>query len=110
MVELKTSRNLRHELEPAIAEAASAAVKELGLEGRFAELERERLARLAREWLEIEKTRAPFEVVALEERRTLSVAGLELSGRIDRIGSPGEGRPRARRLQDRTGDAPGLAR
>ncbi len=82
---LKTSRNLRHDLEPAIAEAASAAVKELGLEGRFAELERERLARLAREWLEIEKTRAPFEVAALEERRTLSVAGLELSGRIDRM-------------------------
>jgi len=82
---LKTSRNLRHDLEPAIAEAASAAVKELGLEGRFAELERERLARLAREWLEIEKTRAPFEVAALEERRTLNVAGLELSGRIDRM-------------------------
>src|SRR6266850_6393862 len=82
---VKTSKNLRHDLEPAIAEAAVAAVKELGLEGRFAELERERLARLAREWLEIEKTRAPFEVAALEERRTLNVAGLELSGRIDRM-------------------------
>jgi probable DNA repair protein len=82
---VKTSQNLRRDLEPAIAEAAAAAVKELSLEGRFAELERERLARLAREWLEIEKTRAPFEVAALEERRTLSVAGLELSGRIDRM-------------------------
>jgi RecB family exonuclease len=82
---LKSSQNLRHDLEPAITSAAAAAVKENGLEGRFAELERERLARLAREWLEIEKTRAPFEVAALEERRTLSVAGLELSGRIDRM-------------------------
>jgi ATP-dependent helicase/nuclease subunit B len=82
---VKTSQNLRRDLEPAIAEAAAAAVKELSLEGRFAELERERLARLAREWLEIEKTRAPFEVAALEERRTLNVAGLELSGRIDRM-------------------------
>src|SRR5205814_367362 len=82
---VKTSQNVRHDLDPAIVEAAAAAVKELGLEGRFAELERERLARLAREWLEIEKTRAPFEVAALEERRTLSVAGLELSGRIDRM-------------------------
>jgi len=82
---LKNSKALEKDLEPAIASAAAAAVKENGLEGRFAELERERLARLAREWLEIEKTRAPFEVAALEERRTLSVAGLELSGRIDRM-------------------------
>ncbi len=82
---LKDSKALQRDLEPAIASAAAAAVKENGLEGRFAELERERLARLAREWLEIEKTRAPFEVAALEERRTLNVAGLELSGRIDRM-------------------------
>src|SRR3989441_133584 len=82
---LKDSKALEKDLEPAIAVAAAAAVKENWLEGRFAELERERLARLAREWLEIEKTRAPFEVAALEERRTLSVAGLELSGRIDRM-------------------------
>ena len=82
---LKNSKALEKDLEPAIAVAAAAAVKENGLEGRFAELERERLARLAREWLEIEKTRAPFEVAALEERRTLNVAGLELSGRIDRM-------------------------
>src|SRR6267143_1822768 len=82
---LKNSKSLLKDLDPAIAEAAAAAVKELGLEGRFAELERERLARRAREWLEIEKTRAPFEVAALEERRTLNVAGLELSGRIDRM-------------------------
>src|SRR5207249_1119255 len=82
---LKNSKALEKDLEPAIASAAAAAVKENGLEGRFAELERERLARLAREWLEIEKARAPFEVAALEERRTLNVAGLELSGRIDRM-------------------------
>src|SRR2546422_2163506 len=82
---LKNSKALEKDLEPAIAGAAAAAVKENGLEGRFAELERERLARLAREWLEIERTRAPFEVAALEERRTLNVAGLELSGRIDRM-------------------------
>jgi ATP-dependent helicase/nuclease subunit B len=82
---LKDSKALQRDLEPAIASAAAAAVKENRLEGRFAELERSRLVRLAREWLEIEKTRAPFEVAALEERRTLNVAGLELSGRIDRM-------------------------
>src|SRR5205807_362546 len=40
---LKTSRHLRHDLQPALAEAAAAAATQLGLEGRFAELERERL-------------------------------------------------------------------
>jgi ATP-dependent helicase/nuclease subunit B len=82
---LKNSASLLHDLEPAIASAAAAAVKELGLEGRFAELERERLARLAREWLEIEKKRVGFEVIFIEQRQTIAVAGLEFSGRIDRM-------------------------
>ena len=58
---------------------------EAKLEEPFAELERERLAKLAREWLEVERARPPFEVAALEEKRTLAVGGLELNGRIDRI-------------------------
>jgi ATP-dependent helicase/nuclease subunit B len=82
---LKSSRALASNLEPAIVQAAAEAVKEVGLEGRLAELERERLAKVAREWLEVEKRRAPFEVSAVEEKKTLTVAGLEFSARIDRI-------------------------
>jgi ATP-dependent helicase/nuclease subunit B len=44
-----------------------------------------RLATLARDWLDVERKRAPFEVAAREEKRLLRVAGLELSGRIDRL-------------------------
>lgn len=55
------------------------------LEGRFAELERERLARIAREWLEIERARAPFEVCMREEKMTLSAGNLRLAGRVDRM-------------------------
>jgi ATP-dependent helicase/nuclease subunit B len=68
-----------------IAAAAAAAVKEVGLEGRFAELERARLAGIAADWLELEKHREDFEVAFLEHPRTLSVAGLEFSSRIDRM-------------------------
>jgi ATP-dependent helicase/nuclease subunit B len=82
---LKNSSSLQQNLKPAIEKSADLAVKELGLEGRFAELERARLARLALEWLEVEKARAPFEVLYTEEPRTIAVAGLELSGRIDRM-------------------------
>jgi len=79
------SSSLEKDTAPAIDAAAAAAVKELRLEGRFAELERERLARLAREWLEVEQKRAPFEVLHLEEERELSVAGMQFKSRIDRM-------------------------
>jgi ATP-dependent helicase/nuclease subunit B len=83
--ELKGSAALSRNPDPAIARAAAEAVKEVGLEGRLAELERERLAKVAREWLEIEKRRAPFRVVSVEEKKALRVSGLEFSARIDRI-------------------------
>ncbi len=78
-------------LDSVIETAARAAVARVRedrpgrVEQRFAELECERLARLAREWLELERGRTPFEVVAREEKRQLEIGGLSLSGRIDRM-------------------------
>jgi probable DNA repair protein len=83
--ELRDSEALHGDCGPAIEKAAAAAVAEARLEEPFAALERARLARLAREWLDIERARAPFEVAATESKRRLSVAGLDLSGRIDRL-------------------------
>ena len=79
------------ELTAAIDEAAKVAVAKVRaqragvLDGRMADLERERLARLAREWLAIESARGEFAVVAREEKRTLEAGGLIFSGRIDRM-------------------------
>lgn len=84
--QLGNSSSLRQEnLAPIVQRAAAAAVKEIGLEGRFAELERARLAKLAGEWLDLEKGRKDFAVVALEEQRSLHVSSLEFSSRIDRM-------------------------
>jgi probable DNA repair protein len=83
--QLKGSTGLERDLEPVIARAASAAMKEIGLEGRFADLERARLAKIATDWLELEKKREDFEIAFLEHPRTLAVAGLEFSSRIDRM-------------------------
>lgn len=83
--ELKGSQGLKQDVAPAIEKAARLAVQEAGLEEPFAALERKRLARLAREWLDVERERAPFEVVAMEDKRELAVAGLKLNGRIDRL-------------------------
>ncbi|HEX7054881.1 MAG TPA: PD-(D/E)XK nuclease family protein [Burkholderiales bacterium] len=83
--QLRGSDALASDVSAAIGRAADAAIRELGLAGRFAELERERLARLAREWLKVESLRPPFRIHALEEQRTLTVAGLEFQSRIDRM-------------------------
>jgi RecB family exonuclease len=82
--QLKGSEGLENPA-PAIGKAATAAIAEAGLEEPFASLERARLEKLAREWLEVERERPPFTVVAMEEKRKLTVAGLELNGRIDRL-------------------------
>ncbi|MEO8157195.1 MAG: PD-(D/E)XK nuclease family protein [Betaproteobacteria bacterium] len=85
--ELKGSQGLQGDYAPAIERAAAAAVREAMLEEPFAGLERKRLAKLARDWLDVERGRPAFAVVATEEKRKLAVAGLELNGRIDRMDS-----------------------
>jgi ATP-dependent helicase/nuclease subunit B len=84
-IALKDSSALQRDLSAEIDAAAAAAVKELEIDGRFAELERARLARLAREWLEVEKGRPDFSVALLENKTSLSFAGLEFAARIDRM-------------------------
>ncbi|HVY07128.1 MAG TPA: PD-(D/E)XK nuclease family protein [Burkholderiales bacterium] len=83
--ELKGSEGLAGDCAPAIERAAQAAVDEARLEEPFATLERMRIEKLAREWLDVERARPPFEVEATEQKRSLSVAGMELGGRIDRL-------------------------
>jgi len=84
--ELKTSAALAGELRPAVEKAARAAVaQEPRLEGRLAELERQRLARLALAWLEEERKRKPFAVVKVEKDESREIGGLALQARIDRM-------------------------
>jgi len=83
--ELRSSAALAGDLGPAIGKAARHALREVGLEGRFAELEFDRLQKLAGEWLAVERAREPFEVVQTEQQRPLHIGGLALTGRIDRL-------------------------
>jgi RecB family exonuclease len=72
----------------ASAEEAIACIKRShgpALEGRFGALERARLAKLASEWLELERRRDAFEVVATEEQRAMSFGGIGVSVRLDRL-------------------------
>ena len=104
----------REELAAAIDGAAAAAVASSAeragvLDGRFAELERARLARLAREWLEsrARARRIRSRRDAKKSARSKS-RGLAFTGRIDRMDRLADGarrRPRPDRLQNRPRDA-----
>ncbi len=84
--ELKDSSALQSELSPVIERAAAAAVKELAVEGRLAELECKRLSRLGHEWFQkVEKQRPPFSVVSTEEKRPIVFSGVTFDARIDRM-------------------------
>ena len=80
-----SSESLMAIIEKSAAAAVARAQRDLLIEPRFAELERARLARLALEWLEVERQRPDFEVVASEDKRALVAGGIALSGRIDRL-------------------------
>ena len=62
------------------------------LSGRFAEIEKRRLARLAREWLEHERGRGDFTVFAIESKREIAIGGLRLRGRLDRVDETADGK------------------
>jgi probable DNA repair protein len=86
------------ELDALLARAAEDAVARIRrarptvLSGRFAGIERRRLARLAREWLGQEKQRAGFTVVATEDKRRIEIGGLALNARLDRVDATDDGR------------------
>jgi ATP-dependent helicase/nuclease subunit B len=83
--ELEGSAALQGDCGPAIARAATVAVQELKIDEPLAGLEKKRLAKLAHEWLEVEKERSAFKVKTTEQKLLLSVAGLQIEGRIDRM-------------------------
>ncbi len=61
-------------------------------ENRFAHLEAERLTAVLLECAELEKARSPFRVAYSERERIIPLAGLELTGRIDRLDELPDGR------------------
>jgi len=62
------------------------------LSGRFAEIEKRRLVRLARAWLDVEKRRGGFTVLATEDKRRIEIGGLTLNARLDRVDQAEDGR------------------
>ena len=68
---------------------------------RYLELEAERLTGLVTEWLEFERQRRPFTVSETEVKREVTIAGLTLRLRLDRIDELPDGGQLVIDLQDR---------
>lgn len=88
------------ELEALLARSADEAVTRVKrdrpatLAGRFAEVEKGRLVRLARAWLEMEREARgdDFTVAAVEDKRSLVIGPLTLRGKLDRVDELEDGR------------------
>lgn len=85
------------DLEVLLRQAAEEAVARIRrdrptiLSGRFAAIEKQRLVRLARAWLEQEKLRGSFTVGATEDKRRVEIGGLALTTRLDRVDQLADG-------------------
>jgi ATP-dependent helicase/nuclease subunit B len=80
-----------HELEALIARGADAAVVKLG-PGIGRDLEKRRLQRLLKQWLEIEKSRPAFSVAGIEAERVCTISGVQVKIRADRVDEIAGGR------------------
>jgi ATP-dependent helicase/nuclease subunit B len=79
------------ELREMLVRNVAAAVGHLG-PGIGRNLERQRLEKLLAEWLEIEKSREPFTVRKPEEERVVTIGGVQVRTRADRIDQVASGR------------------
>lgn len=57
----------------------------------FLQIEAQRLMHLATEWLEYERKRQDFSVVAIEDKRSIRIGGLTLQVKLDRVDESGDG-------------------
>jgi probable DNA repair protein len=76
----------------AIAELQRNAASAARLQPRFAALEQRRLAKLLSGWLDVERERGAFSVAAVEQKKTVEFAHLQLRLRVDRIDRLPDGR------------------
>jgi len=100
--QLKDSNALKSidavELDDMLARAADEAIVRVRrdrpdmLAGRFAQIEKQRLMRLARAWLEHEKQRGDFCVIATEDKRGVEIGGFAFNSRLDRVDQLTDGR------------------
>lgn len=92
LLTLATDNRLNGQIEMATDKALRQHQSKLSKQPRFFQLEKERIVDLIKQWLALEMKRADFEVVHQEEKISLTLSGIKLSMRIDRIDKTGDGK------------------
>ena len=83
---------VRKHVRSVLKEKVPDAVREQ-MPSAYIDLEETRLVRLVTEWLEFERTRATFTVEQTEVQRTVTIAGLSMNLRLDRVDRLIDGSP-----------------
>jgi probable DNA repair protein len=81
----KTNSELQELIDSCIDETLAISLKSMHVRKHYLNLEKQRLQRLVREWLEMEKQRPPFKILATETKTELQINTVKLSTRIDRV-------------------------
>ena len=80
-----TDNEITNIITDVVRTAIKSCIKGRRLADGFIALEKGRLQKLINEWLIIEKSREPFEVLAIEKKHHITINGLPIHVKIDRI-------------------------
>lgn len=81
----KTSDELQELIQSRLEHAIQLVTGEEAMSINYLMLEVQRLSKIIWNWLEIEKKRPPFSILAQEQQYTITIANMSISLRIDRI-------------------------
>jgi probable DNA repair protein len=84
-----SDNQVKQQVEQTIDEVLThqATINSVLLGDNFKQLEQQRLSKIIRQWLELERQRQPFEVMATEQKKKISFGELSISLIMDRLDS-----------------------
>ena len=84
-----SDNQVKQQVEQTIDEILThqATINSVLLGDKFKQLEQQRLSKIIRQWLELERQRQPFEVIATEQKKKISFGELSISLIMDRLDS-----------------------
>ncbi len=92
LLSLESQNRLKDRIESAAQKALKQNQSRFLKQTRFYQLEKERIVDLIHQWLRLEMERTDFEVINREEKTLLTISGIRLSLRIDRIDKTSDGK------------------
>ncbi len=92
LLNLGSNNRLEEKIQDAADKALTHHESRLLKQPRFYQLEKERIVDLIRQWLHLEMERSDFKVIHHEEETFLTISGIRLRLRIDRIDQTGDGK------------------